>query len=153
MTRLLMLVGVAVLGAAMYAAGSPASQQSIDPTAKQFVALKKQVAALSEKVRKQGKDLDSLAFAYVHCSLHSALLIDRRGDSGGAFGYSFTPNSGSPRLGTALDLATAPSQLVTPFWPITPFNQADATCASLLGKTLRHNAASVIAETFARRGP
>jgi hypothetical protein len=44
MKRFLMLVGVAVVAAAMYVAASPASQQAKAPTEKQFLALKKQVA-------------------------------------------------------------------------------------------------------------
>ena len=40
MKRFLMLVGVAVVAAAMYVAASPASQQSRGPTLKQFNALK-----------------------------------------------------------------------------------------------------------------
>jgi hypothetical protein len=38
MKRFLLLVGVAVVAAAMYVAASPASQQSSGPTAKQFKA-------------------------------------------------------------------------------------------------------------------
>ena len=44
MKRFLMFVGVAVVAAAMYVAASPASQQASGPTAKQFKALKAQVA-------------------------------------------------------------------------------------------------------------
>ena len=53
MKRFLMLVGVAVVAAAMYVAASPASQQSKGPTEKQFLALKKTVTA-------QGKTLKML---------------------------------------------------------------------------------------------
>ncbi|HZT93150.1 MAG TPA: hypothetical protein VE985_01565 [Gaiellaceae bacterium] len=48
MKRFLMLVGVAVVAAAMYVAASPASQQSTGPSAKQFNALKKQFTALKK---------------------------------------------------------------------------------------------------------
>ena len=51
MKRFLMLVGVAVVAAAMYVAASPASQQAKGPTAKQFKALKNQVASLSKTVK------------------------------------------------------------------------------------------------------
>lgn len=51
MKRFLMLVGVAVVAAAMYVAASPASQQSKGPTAKQFNALKKQVTSLSKSLK------------------------------------------------------------------------------------------------------
>lgn len=51
MKRFLMLVGVAVVAAAMYVAASPASQQAKGPTAKQFKALKNQVTALGHTVK------------------------------------------------------------------------------------------------------
>src|SRR5690348_16930322 len=51
MKRFLMLVGVAVVAAAMYVAASPASQQAKGPTAKQFKALKNQVTALGKTVK------------------------------------------------------------------------------------------------------
>ena len=52
MKRFLMLVGVAVVAAAMYVAAAPGSQQKAKgPTAKQFNALKKQVATLSKTLK------------------------------------------------------------------------------------------------------
>src|SRR5262249_52562468 len=51
MKRFLMLVGVAVVAAAMYVAAAPGSQQGKAPTARQFSALKKQVAGLSKSVK------------------------------------------------------------------------------------------------------
>jgi hypothetical protein len=51
MKRFLMLVGVAVVAGAMYVAASPASRQAKAPTAKQFNALKKQVASLSKSLK------------------------------------------------------------------------------------------------------
>ena len=51
MKRFLMLVGVAVVAAAMYVAAGTASQQSAGVTAKQFAALKKQVASLSKTLK------------------------------------------------------------------------------------------------------
>lgn len=51
MKRFLMLVGVAVVAAAMYVAAAPGSQQTTGPTAKQFAALKRQVATLSKTVK------------------------------------------------------------------------------------------------------
>jgi hypothetical protein len=50
MKRFLMLVGVAVVAAAMYVAAAPGSQQAKGPTAKQFKALKKQVTSLNKKL-------------------------------------------------------------------------------------------------------
>jgi hypothetical protein len=51
MKRFLMLVGVAVVAAAMYVAAAPGSQQAKGPTARQFNALKKQVASLSKSLK------------------------------------------------------------------------------------------------------
>ena len=51
MNRFLMLVGVAVVAAAMYVAASPASQQSKGPSEKQFLALKKTVTAQGKKLK------------------------------------------------------------------------------------------------------
>lgn len=56
MKRFLMLVGVAVVAAAMYVAAAPGSQQANAPTARQFNALKKQVATLSKKLKALTKD-------------------------------------------------------------------------------------------------
>ena len=51
MKRFSMLVGVAVIAAAMYVAAAPGSQQATGPSAKQFAALKKQVATLNKTVK------------------------------------------------------------------------------------------------------
>jgi hypothetical protein len=59
MTRFLMLVGVAAVAAAMYVAASPASQQSRGPTAKQFNALKKEVATLSKNLKATKTEADA----------------------------------------------------------------------------------------------
>jgi hypothetical protein len=56
MKRFLMLVGVAVVAAAMYVAAAPGSQQATGPTAKQFNALKKQVASLNKNLKTLKKD-------------------------------------------------------------------------------------------------
>jgi hypothetical protein len=116
MKRFLMLVGVAVVAAAMYVAASPASQQAKGPTAKQFNALKKQVATLSKNLKTAQSDLDGLAFAYVHCSLPSEIGIAQ-----------FTV-SGSTGHTTALDLAPTGAT-----YALTPFNSTDTQCQSLIG--------------------
>jgi hypothetical protein len=65
MKRFGMLVGVAVVAAAMYVAASPASQQSKGPTAKQFNALKKQVATLSKELKTQIKPEADFSASYL----------------------------------------------------------------------------------------
>jgi outer membrane murein-binding lipoprotein Lpp len=143
MKRFLMLVGVAVVAGAMYVAASPASQQSSGPTAKQFKALKKQVAALSKKVKTVQNDVDAVAIAYIHCSLPSEIGISQRGNS--TAGYLFGDSTASAPT-TALDLASA-----SPTYVLTPYNASDANCQQLIGAVLRHHSASaVFAQTFAK---
>jgi outer membrane murein-binding lipoprotein Lpp len=142
MKRFLMLVGVAVVAGAMYVAASPASQQSTGPTAKQFKALKAQVAALAKKVKTTQNDLNTLAFAYIHCSLPTEIGVSQRGNS--TTGYLFG-TSGLNAPTTALDLAAT-----SPTYVLTPYNSADSGCQSLIGAVLRHNTAgAVFAHRFA----
>ena len=56
MKRFWMLVGVAVVAGAMYVAAAPGSRQATGPTARQFAALKKQVALLNKKLTALTKD-------------------------------------------------------------------------------------------------
>jgi outer membrane murein-binding lipoprotein Lpp len=65
MQRFLMLVGVAVVAAAMYVAAGTASQQAKGPTAKQFKALKKQVATLSKELKTQIKPEADFSASYL----------------------------------------------------------------------------------------
>jgi outer membrane murein-binding lipoprotein Lpp len=145
MKRFLMLVGVAVVAAAMYVAASPASQQAKGPTAKQFRALKAQVATLAKKLKTTQSNLNTLAAVYLHCSLHSEIGINQRG-SNSTVGYEFTDGVTTAPT-TALDLATSG----TPNYVVTPFNSADAACQPLVGLALRHNAGSVLAQKFAQK--
>jgi hypothetical protein len=153
MRRFLMLVGVAVVAAAMYVAASPASQQSSGPTAKQFAVLKKQVAVLSKKVATAQNDVNAVAVVYAHCSLHSEIGITQRGEltaGSPTWGYTFTDNGGPSSFATALDLTALPVVAPASF-AITPYNAADPACQSLVGKALRHNTASLFAQKFAQR--
>jgi hypothetical protein len=134
MNRFLMLVGVAVVAAAMYVAASSASQVSKGVSVAKFNALNKKVTALTKKVKTDETDLNTLAFAYVHCSLPSGIDVSQR--SGYTFGVGTT---------TALDLGLAGA---SPF-VITPFNTNDSGCTSLIGTApARHHTASAIARTF-----
>jgi hypothetical protein len=111
MKRFMMLVGVAVVAAAMYVAASPASQQSKGPTAKQFSALKKQVSTLKSKLNALAADESKVKTAATSaegfiaaCFISTnagALPVNQFGttQSGFLFGNSV---SSSPR--TALDV-------------------------------------------------
>ena len=71
MQRFLILVGVAVVAAAMYVAASPASQQAKVPSAKEFNLLKKQVAALKKDETSVKKLTIALAQIVGGCYLDS----------------------------------------------------------------------------------
>lgn len=111
MKRFLMLVGVAVVAAAMYVAASPASQQSKGPTAKQFAALKKQVAGLSSQVKKLHSETTAVIGVLGAC-MQGALPIndfgDPTGSAGAPEGYDYEQPKGTPpQLTTALDVTAA----------------------------------------------
>jgi len=132
MKRFLMLVGVAVVAAAMYVAAAPGSQQASGPTAKQFKALKKQVTSLSKTVK-------GIKKVVTDC-VQIAIPIDQFGDGNNQnFGYEYStdgvPDNGTI-LTTALDaaVATDPTAVF--------FTGGDSTCGTLVnGSALRHAAA------------
>ena len=116
MKRFLMLVGVAVVAAAMYVAASPASQQSRGPTLKQFNALKKQVATLNKKLKAVTSEADAavgiIGLCYLHQNSDSTvgfnfMPVSQLGNS--SSGYLFgTSGTNAPR--SALDINAASPQ-------------------------------------------
>jgi len=121
MRRFLMLLGVAVVAAAMYVAASPASQSSKGPTAKQFKALKRQVAGLSRKVKALTASNNALVASVtsltasnnaivgvLQACMQGAVPINDFGDPNGTFGYHWFDSTDGEILTTALDL-TAPT--------------------------------------------
>jgi hypothetical protein len=137
MKRFLMLVGVAVVAAAMYVAASPASQQASGPTLKQFTALKKQVATLSKKLKAVKSEADAAVTIIGACYLKDngngtvgflAMPVSQRGNS--TTGYLFGPSGGSDVPTTALDeVATGPQAYL---------QEVDPQCATT--SFLRHGA-------------
>lgn len=115
MKRFLMLVGVAVVAAAMYVAASPASQQAKGPTAKQFNALKKQVAGLNKTVKGLKTEANALAGLLALCyftvsgstAKANGLPVSQFGSSTTGFLFG-TSTANAPR--TALDVAPAGTQ-------------------------------------------
>jgi hypothetical protein len=109
MKRFLMLVGVAVVAAAMYVAASPASQKSSGPTEKQFVALEKKVATLSKTLKTVKSEANSAVGFIATCLVSQnagALPTGEFGDlsNPATFGYSYTPSGGVAGFTTALDI-------------------------------------------------
>jgi len=116
MKRFLMLVGVAVVAAAMYVAASPASHQATGPTARQFNALKKQVASLSKKLKTTKSEADAAVSFIGGCFITNnagVWGVSEFGDTSATptFGYLYTPdNQATTQIVTALDFdgATTP---------------------------------------------
>lgn len=113
MKRFLMLVGVAVVAAAMYVAASPASQQSKGPSAKQFAALKKQVATLTKSlkaVKAEAADADGFVQSCLISANSGVVPINQFGDptgaQGTAQGYHYG-TGGDPTSTTGDTYATA----------------------------------------------
>jgi hypothetical protein len=136
MNRFLVLVGVAVVAAAMYVAASPASQRSTGPTAKQFNALKKQVAALSKKLKATKSEADAAVGIIGACYLHQngdgtvSFTVMKVSQLGGPTAGFLFGTSGTNAPTTALDeVASSPQAYL---------QEVDPTCATVAG--LRHGA-------------
>src|ERR1700753_2243575 len=116
MQRFLIFVGVAVVAAAMYVAASPASQQAKGPSAKQFKALQKQVAALKKDETSVKKLTVALAEIVGGCYLDSnsnllTLPVSDFGTATSGF-VCGPPNTNSGQIArSALDVnAASPSE-------------------------------------------
>jgi len=111
MKRFLMLVGVAAVAAAMYVAAAPGSQQASGPSAKQFSALKKEVASLSKSLKTVKAEATAAAGYIATCLVSNnsgALPVNQFGDTAHAvatFGYQYTATAGGAVTSrTALDI-------------------------------------------------
>ena len=111
MKRFLMLVAVAAIAGAMYVAAAPGSQQAAGPTARQFTALKKQVASLSKKLKALKADetkvksvaVDADGFV-VGCLLKAGVVpVSQFGDPSGTYGFDYNLN-GVVTHRTAIDV-------------------------------------------------
>jgi putative Ca2+/H+ antiporter (TMEM165/GDT1 family) len=143
MKRFLMLVGVAVVAAAMYVAASPASKQATGPSEKRFVALEKKVTTLNKNLKALKKDeaqVKSAAAAAVDyigtCFLTTgnnptiaALAVSQRGSTTDGYLYG-TTGAGTPT--TALDVVSGTPQYY--------LQEVSPTCLTAGGLT--HAAAS-----------
>jgi hypothetical protein len=133
MTRFLMLVAVAAVAGGMYVAAATGSQQAAGPTAKQFKALKLQVAALQKKVKSVQSEADGEGAVILHCMLHSVIGVKQNSN------YSV----GNPITGTGTALDLAPTGATT---LIAAFN-SDPACMDFVGQLGLRHAASTFAHT------
>lgn len=116
MRRLLMLIGVAAVAGAMYVAAASGSQRSTGPTAKQFKALKTQVASLSKKLKNVKSEADLsveiIGTCYLTLSGNTASFVvapvSQRGSATDGYLFGTSPATAIPQ--TALDINTASPQ-------------------------------------------
>ena len=113
MKRFLMLVGVAVVAAAMYVAASPASQQSTGPSAKEFNSLKKQFVALKKDEAQVKKAAVAAAGFIQNCFLSTnagVVPVSRLGNTTGTSttGYQFGA-VGTPATSVVAAIDVTPS--------------------------------------------
>jgi hypothetical protein len=146
MKRFLALLAVAAIGAVMYVTAAPGGLQATGPTARQFAALKKQVAGLSNTVKTLKGQLaalktDEAAVKVLATTddgfIQSCLIaghvvgISRYGDPSGTYGYSYQDSTAHTSLTSALD-ADASST------PNVFFQGVAASCVSS-GSAASHN--------------
>jgi hypothetical protein len=136
MQRFLTLVAVAVVAGAMYVAAAPGSRQAAGPTAKQFGALKKQVAGLEKEVS-QVKTLATAEGVVIVDCMNEAVPVDQFGDgTSQTEGYVYSYPDTSLGLTTALDVADAND--TSPWY----FLSGTSDCAATINSSgLRHIAA------------
>jgi hypothetical protein len=138
MKRFLMLVGVAVVAAAMYVAAGSASQQSKGVTQKQFKALSKKVTAQGKTIKQLTQFAGLEATLIVDC-VQAAVPIDQFGDNTAAQteGYDYSQPSGlGDFFTTALDVSDSSD---TGALYITG---GDASCGQLVNSTALRRAAA-----------
>jgi hypothetical protein len=106
MKRFSMLVAVAVVAAAMYVAASPASHQSSGPTARQFKALKKQVATLTKTLKTVKSEADTSYDISVCIAGPGAGIVpvNQFGDTSTGFVFGTANSTTGQTARTALDL-------------------------------------------------
>jgi hypothetical protein len=110
MKRFLMLVGVAVIAAAMYVAASPASQQSKGVTAQEFNSLKKQFVALKKDEAQVKKEAVAAVGFIQKCFLSTSagvVPVSRLGNTGNPVsttGYMFGTTTAATSVVAAIDV-------------------------------------------------
>jgi hypothetical protein len=148
MKRFLMLVGVAAVAGAMYVAAAPGSRQATAPTARQFTALKNQVAGLSKNLKALKKDEAQVKLAAVAAVEYiGACFLDTNGNitsmAVNQFGNTTTgflfgvPNGapGSQTARSALDVDTSGS-------PLAYLQEVAPACATATASALQRNSIS-----------
>jgi hypothetical protein len=143
MKRFLMLVGVAVVAAAMYVAAAPGSQQASGPTAKQFKVLKAQVASLKKTLKTVKTEADTTYDVAVCIAGPGAGIvpINQFGDTSNGFVFGPPDNTSAKTVRTALDVdpSNTPGALLVAVDPtcVTPNGAPHSGSSHLLLRTMR----------------
>jgi hypothetical protein len=146
MNRFLMLVGVAAVAGAMYVAAAPGSRQASPPTARQFSALKRQVASMNKKLKALSKDEGQVKLAAVAaveyiaaCFLDTngnvqSLAVNQFGTTSDGFLFGVPGSATPPTARSALDVDTSGS-------PKAYLQEADVQCATATASAMPRNSA------------
>lgn len=151
MRRFLMLVAVAAVAGAMYAAAAIGSREASPPTAKQFAALKKQVTILNTKLKALKKDETQVkgaaaaAVAYIAaCFLDvngniENLPVNDFGTSTTGFLFGTPPSGTDTAARSALDVNTTGTPLallqeITPACVTPPAAAAHSSAGSRISR-------------------
>jgi len=140
MKKLLMLVGVAVVAAAMYVAASSASQQSTFASQKEVAALQKKVATMSKTLKAVKTAANAAAGFIGTCFLtvsgknaaETTFPVSQFGSAGDGFLYGSTAaGAAAPIARTALDYDPSPAAFAH-------LQEVNTVCGT--GTPLRHDA-------------
>jgi len=132
MKRFLMVLAVAAVGAVTYVAAAPGSPQALGPTARQFTALKKQVAKLQKQVTTARGEAEAGLNILTLCIMHKPVGVDQTGTS--TSGYLFGPPQTAPTAVTAIAssaLNLAPSTETSPQNKFYALNTSQPACVKL----------------------
>jgi hypothetical protein len=131
MKRLLMLLAVAAVAAALYATTAPGSLQT-GPSAQQFAALKKKVSKLQKQVTSAKRYAEAALGIEALCIMHKPVGADQVGTA--TSGYLFGPPQTAPTAVTAATtaaLSLAPTSETSPQHEFYELNTSQADCVKL----------------------
>lgn len=133
MKRVLVVAAIALAAVALYAATAPAGQQAVTPG---------QFAALSKKVAKLRKDVDTLGTVLVNCVMYHAYSVKEYGGLSNE-GYAYQFPDGHIGLETALDLAPPTDTNTAWYLAVEPqcaaqINSGGRTLAAIFRSTQAH---------------
>jgi hypothetical protein len=135
MKRVLVVAAAGLAAVALYSNTAPAGQEGVTPG---------QFAALSKKVTKLQKDVDTLGSVVVNCVMYKAYPIKQYGGLGNE-GYVYQLPDASFVHESALDL-TPPTDTANAAW----FLSVDPACATIINGPKIRTLAAILRSTPAQ---